>query len=80
MVTFQELIASPQLPDVSKQRLQEVMQQIGSRCRDKVDDIVGDLPEVDLEKAAALAKLDPPLTPREKRALLQKTQGVLRGR
>ena len=55
------------------------MQHVGYRTSDEVDDILRGLREEDLEKEAALAKLDPPLTVRERLALLQRTQpaGVL---
>ena len=73
MVTVKELIASTQLADSSKERLQKMMQQIGYRCSDEVDDIVQGLNEVDVAREAALAKLNPRLTARERRALLQTT-------
>ena len=72
MVTVEELIASTQLDGESQERLQKVLMQIGYRGRDEVDDIMRGLREEDLDKEAALAKLIPPLTLRERRALLQK--------
>ena len=72
MVTVEELIASTQLDDESQERLQKVLKQIGYRGSDEVDDIVRGLQEEDLDKEAALAKLIPPLTLRERRALLKK--------
>ena len=72
MVTVEELIASTQLDDESQKRLQKVLKQVGYRGGDEVDDIVRRLREEDLDKEAALAELIPPLTLRERRALLNK--------
>ena len=72
MVTVEELIASTQLDDESQKRLQKVLKQVGYRGRDEVDDIVRGLREEDLDKEAALAELIPPLSLRERRALLKK--------
>ena len=74
MVTVQELVASTQLPDEGQQRLTAVMKLIGYAESHEVDDIVRGLSEGDLEKAAALAELKPPLTIREMRILLKKAR------
>ena len=50
------------------------MRVVGYAESDMVDDIVRGLSEGDLEKAAALAKIDTPLTIREIRTLLLKMQ------
>ena len=69
-ITVQELIASTQLPDESKQRLQQGMQKVGYGDNEDVGDTVRGLHEAQLEKAAALANLKPPLTVRGMQALL----------
>ena len=74
MVTVRELIASTQLPDGNKERLQKVMQQVGYCDSDEVDDILRGLRVEHLGKEAALAQLSPPLTLEERLALLQKAQ------
>ena len=74
MATVQELIASTQLPEGSKKRLQKVMQKVGYGDNEEVDDTLRELHQVDLEKAGALGKLNPPLTLRETQALLLKTK------
>ena len=59
------------------------MQQIGYADGEEVDEIVGALTAEDVKKGAGQAGLDPPLTIRERLALLSKTQStcelVLRG-
>ena len=70
MATVQDLVASTDLPEGSKPRLKDVMQQIGYAQASAVDSVVSKLTMDDLETAANTAGLDPPLTIWEKRALL----------
>ncbi len=74
MATIQDLVASTDLPDESKPRLMDVMQQIGYDDHSAVDSVVSRLTMQDLETAANTARLKPPLTIREKRALLAQLQ------
>lgn len=74
MGTVQELVASIDLPDKSKQRLQKVMQQIGYAADEEVDEVVSALTAQDVQNGAGQAGLDPPLIIRERLALLSKTQ------
>ena len=74
MVTIQDLVASTDLPADSKPRLKVVIKQIGYAEDHAVDSVLSKLTMDDLETAANMGGLDPPLTIREKRALLAQLQ------
>lgn len=70
MATIQDLVTAL-MPDESKARL---MEQLGYDDHNAVDSVVSMLTMQDLETAAKAAGLKPPLTIREKRALLAQLQ------
>ena len=74
MVTIEDLVASIDLPAASKPRLMVVMKQIGYAEDHAVDSVLSKLTMGDLEEAANMAGLNPPLSIREKRALLEQLQ------
>ena len=77
MVTIQEVIASTGLPPDGMQRLSRVMQKYGYAEGDTLGSEVQLMTRESLQAAARAADLVPPLTFRERDALLVSTGGCV---